>query len=259
MAVTFASRPLPEIPPQARLGDRPVVAMSPGSLGSKAALAAAQARAGAQEPDSTSLAVAGERRKRRSTARQPGKGPRSRVGGAILLILAAAVIAAVLIVLVTSGSSSKHSATPAQSASTPPTHTGASATASQTKTSSTTPPTRIVAQINLNPPTATSRARGIADIVTQGSTTAVAIEAQGLAANSTHPPNAYAVWLYNTPTDSDRLGFVNPGVTSTGTLQTAGALPANASRYRRLIVTLEKVADPRIPGPIVLEGTLTGV
>ncbi len=169
------------------------------------------------------------------------------------------MVAVVVIVLVTGGSSTKHSSTTTRTAS-KPASTAASGTTTGTKSSaSTTAPTHIVAQINLNPPTAGSRAKGIADVVTQGSTTAVAIEAQGLAANSTHPPNAYAVWLYNSPTDSDRLGFVNPGVTSTGTLQTAGALPANASRYMRLIITLETVADPKVPGQIVLEGALTGV
>ena len=268
----FANGPLPEIPAQPDLRDR-------AALPGRPDLSATQAPARAREPETGTAPVGAGPRKRRGegapeiaaevppaasdhaptappATSQARKGPRSRVSGAILVVFGAAVVAAVVIVLVTSGSSSKHSSTPHQPASTQPARSAARATATATKTSST---PRIVAQINLNPPTATSRARGIADVVTQGSKTAVAIEAQGLAANSTHPPNAYAVWLYNSPADSDRLGFVNPGVTSTGTLQTAGALPANAARYKRLIVTLETVADPRIPGPIVLEGTLTGV
>jgi hypothetical protein len=42
-------------------------------------------------------------------------------------------------------------------------------------------------------------------------------------------------------------------------LSTAGALPANASRYKQLLVTLETTSRPRQPGRIVLQGTLTGV
>ena len=87
----------------------------------------------------------------------------------------------------------------------------------------------------------------------------IAIVASGLAANSKHPPNAYAVWLYNTPADSHILGFVNPAVGSNGQLRTAGALPTNAAHYQKLLVTLESRSSPHTPGRIVLEGTLTGV
>ena len=59
-----------------------------------------------------------------------------------------------------------------------------------------------------------------------------------------------------TPQDSHMLGFVNPGVGSNGRLQTAGALPSNAARYKQLIVTLETDANPHGPGRIVLRGPL---
>ncbi len=75
------------------------------------------------------------------------------------------------------------------------------------------------------------------------------------------PPNtkhdAYAVWLYNSPTDSHILGFVNPGVGTNGRLSTAGALPTNASHFKQLIVTLETQSNPKRPGKIILQGTLT--
>ena len=87
----------------------------------------------------------------------------------------------------------------------------------------------------------------------------VAIAAQGLAANTKHPPNAYAVWLYNSPSDSKILGFVNPAVGSNGQLKTAGGLPGNASHYGKLLVTLETKSNPKTPGTIVLEGALKGV
>ena len=86
---------------------------------------------------------------------------------------------------------------------------------------------------------------------------ALLIYAQALAANTQH--NAYAVWLYNSQTDSHLLGFVNPAVTSNGKLQTQGVLPSNASHYKNLVVTLETASSPSTPGTIVLEGKLTGV
>ena len=46
------------------------------------------------------------------------------------------------------------------------------------------------------------------------------------------------MWLYNSPTDSHLLGFVNPGVGNNGRSQTAGALPTNASHFKQLLVTL---------------------
>jgi len=52
------------------------------------------------------------------------------------------------------------------------------------------------------------------------------------------------------------LGFVNPGVSSSGVLQTAGVLPSGASRYAQLLVTLETQSKPKTPGKVVLQGPL---
>jgi hypothetical protein len=117
----------------------------------------------------------------------------------------------------------------------------------------------VVSQINLRPPTGGNKPVGLADVLRVQGRTGIAIVAQGLAANSKHPPNAYAVWLYNTASDSHILGFVNPAVGSNGQLRTAGALPSNAHHYQKLLVTLETQSNPRTPGTIVLEGNLTGV
>lgn len=176
--------------------------------------------------------------------------PISRRGGAILLGLgAAAIVAVVIVLIVTSGGGSKHRPSTAASATTP--------AASTSSTGSTTPTP--VAQINLVPPAAGSKAAGIALVVRQGGNLGLVIRAQGLAPNSKHPPDAYAVWLYNAPTDSRRLGFVSPGVGSNGQLTTAGGLPPNASHYKQLLVTLETQTNPSTPGRIVLQGALSGV
>ena len=73
---------------------------------------------------------------------------------------------------------------------------------------------------------------------------------------------AYAVWLYNSPTDATRLGFVNPPVSKNGKLDVSAKLPDNASRYKLLIITLETESGGHTgsrPGPVVLEGKLSDV
>ena len=111
-----------------------------------------------------------------------------------------------------------------------------------------------MAQVNLTSPTPRNKTAGVAQVIRQGTNLGLVIVAQSVAANTSH--DAYAVWLYNSPTDSRILGFVNPGVKADGKLQTAGALPANASHFKQLLITLETQAKPQAPGKIILEGAL---
>jgi Sigma-70, region 4 len=181
------------------------------------------------------------------TPRGDGERPRSsRRGGAILLgLLALAVIVAVVVVLVTSGGSG-HKTTSAS----------ASTTSSTTSTGSTSSP-QIIGQINLNSPSSGSKAAGLAELFKRGATVGILIAAQNVIPNTKH--DAYAVWLFNSRSDSHLLGFVNPGVGSNGRLSTAGALPANAGHFKQLLVTRESARNPKQPGTIVLEGALTGL
>jgi Sigma-70, region 4 len=178
----------------------------------------------------------------------PARRPVSRRGGALLLGGAAAVAVAIVLVLVLPAGSNKNPHSPQASR----TH---ASTSSTTSTNS----ARIVAQINLKPPSGANTPIGIAEVLSAQGQFGIAIAAQGLTANTKHPPNAYAVWLYNSPGDSHILGFVNPAVGSNGQLKTAGGLPTNASHYQKLLVTLETTSNPKSPGKIVLEGDLTGV
>jgi hypothetical protein len=160
------------------------------------------------------------------------------------------VIAVVLVLIFTGGSGKKH---PAPRASRPALGaTGATGSTGVTGA-------RVVSAIRLKPPSGGQSPLGFAEVLEVQGRFGVAIAAQGLAANSKHPPNAYAVWLYNSPSDSKILGFVNPAVGSNGQLKTAGGLPTNASHYQKLLVTLETKSNPRTPGTIVLEGALTGL
>jgi hypothetical protein len=159
----------------------------------------------------------------------------------LLGLVAAGVVAAIVVLLVGGGGSKKHASTAARTTST--------ATASP----------QILARIQLVPAASGSRAAGVAEVLRQAGTTAVAIAAANIPPNSKRPANAYAVWLANSATDSRLLGFVNPGVGADGRLQTAGVLPANAAHYKQLLVTLETNGNPRTPGRIVLEGALSGL
>jgi hypothetical protein len=236
----MASKPLPEIPDGARA----------------APVATEQA-----PPDAD--ATAASRPGRASKSRDPGTRrtsrlsdrPSSRRGGAIMLGVGVLVVVAVVVVLlnVIGGGSSKHTtSTPA--AATAPTGT---ATTGTTGTGTTGSNAQVVAQTNLNPPAGTSsQAKGVAFVVKEGSAYGIVIEAAHVPPNS---HNAYAAWLYNSPTDAYRIGFVNPLVGKSGQLQVGSPLPANAGKFKQLLLTLETQSNPKSPGTIVLQGPFKGV
>ncbi len=176
----------------------------------------------------------------------------SRLGGAILLAIAVVAIA-VGAVLLLNKSSNKLPAAAAAS-----TTTSSTAAASGT-TPTTSSAAKVVASVSLKPTSKTSKAAGIAEVLKEGAADGIAIVAQNVPPNSTKPPNAYAVWLYNSINDAHFLGFVNPGVGTNGRLSTAGGLPTNAAHYKQLIVTVETIAHPKTPGSIILAGPLTGL
>jgi outer membrane biosynthesis protein TonB len=195
---------------------------------------------------------------------EPKRRRSSRLGGALVILVGVIAVAVVLVVVLRSGHSKKHptasttAAAPAASGSSTPTaSTPTTPTTATTGTSS----ASVVAQINLTPPSSikNSKSAGIAEVLNEGSTDGVAIVAQKVPANTTKPPNAYAVWLYNSSKDAKLLGFVSPAVNKSGRLQTAGQLPTNASRFKQLIVTVETTAKPKTPGSILLQGALTGL
>ena len=223
-------------------------------------------RDGAAEPVRASRPARSAQRRREPgrparAARKPaaaGEGPArpsSRRGGAVLLALGGLVVLAIVLVLIFSGGGAgpHHPSVSAQGHGSTAGSPGPTGTTGSTGT---TP--RPLAQINLNAPGG-GKAKGVAEVLREGGKTGIAIVAQGLAPNTTRPPNAYAVWLYNSPGDSHILGFHNPGVGKNGRLQTAGGLPSNASHYQKLLITLETQSNPKTPGQIVLEGALVGV
>jgi Sigma-70, region 4 len=263
----LASGPLPEIPtekspPRSESGAAMPLAQSDAAAAAagEAAPSVSEPAAGTSEDEPDDKRDGGGRRERTP---KPEGGPRtSRIGGAVI-IAAAVVVAAVVVFLVVRGGGSKRQpvASAPTTASTPAAGAGSTTSASTTATTaSSTTSAKVVAQINLLPPSGhRSKAAGIAEILTEGKANGVAIVAQSVPPNKTAPPDAYAVWLYNAPADAHLLGFVNPGVGKTGRLSTAGPLPGNAARFKKLIVTLETNGHPKAPGAIVLEGSLTGL
>lgn len=170
-----------------------------------------------------------------------------------MLIVGVLVVIAVVVVLIallsSGGSSSKSATTPAASSPAPTTTTGTTATSGTGTT--TTPKAQVVGQSNLNPPDGKGPAKAVAFVVKEGTAYGIVIEAAHVAPNN---HNAYAAWLYNSPTDAYRLGFVSPPVGKSGQLQVGSPLPTNASHFKQLLLTLETSSNPKSPGTIVLQG-----
>ncbi len=170
----------------------------------------------------------------------------SRLGGALLIV--AAVIVAVAIVLIVRSGGNDNSGT---------------STSAQTQTTATTSTTangqpQVVSQVNMQAdPAAGSGVAAVQFVLRQGKQYAVAVQAQGLA--PTTNSRFYAAWLVGRGIDPRPLGFT-PVVAATGKqkgrLAFANALPADASRYKRLVITAESQKSPKQPGTVVLRGDL---
>jgi hypothetical protein len=168
--------------------------------------------------------------------------------GALIVV---AVVVVLLAVLGGSGSSKHSASTPAASSGAPASSRSTTSTSGTGSTSSTTPKAQVVGQSNLNPPRGQGQAKAVAFVVKEGSAYGIVIEAAHVAPNN---HNAYAAWLYNSPTDAYRLGFVTPAVGKSGQLQVGSPLPSNAAHYKQLLLTLETQSNPKSPGTIVLQG-----
>jgi hypothetical protein len=198
----------------------------------------------------------------------------SRVGGAIVLGgLAVAVIVAVLLIVGGGGSHGTTHTTAASStgaehsasggtqtsagsgASTTPT-TPATGTTGATGTGTSTGGTTHSKALVLTPPNpATSKAAGVAYVLTQDGKHAFYLFTKGLPALTGGA--FYAVWLENTATEpAFPLGSL-PAPAANGLLEGGGELPANAGSFHHMIVTRETSKSPTHPGQLVLSGAFT--
>jgi hypothetical protein len=174
------------------------------------------------------------------------KPPASRTGGAILIglgVLAVAAVIVIVIAAVSSGGSSSSS------------HT----TSSAARSSSTAPTPTALARVKLTATAKGSKAQGAAEVFAQSNARYLALVAQNLTANVTTAANHnyYAVWLYNSASDTRLLGFAQP-VTANGVLRTLGGpLQSGDSHFKQLLLTLETQAHPRTPGSVILSGPIS--
>lgn len=116
---------------------------------------------------------------------------------------------------------------------------------------------KYLAQINLHPVTAGSKAVGVVVVVRESATRGIEMFGEHIPPNTAH--TSYEVWLYSSPTRFEKLGFVSPAVGKSGRFSVVNALPKNAGSYRELIVTTETARKPTHPGPVLLRGTITGL
>jgi hypothetical protein len=198
-----------------------------------AAAADERAEAAAGEPAATPFAPA------------PSGAPRvSRRGGALLIggVVAAIAVAAVLVIVLTGGGDDKKSNTTASQAA---------------DTTSTQAQPQVRAQINLTPPKdgPVKKAVAIVQIIDVNGQQAITAATQGLKT----PPNksAYALWVYNSPTQAKLVsGFDKTD--NKGHLVLQGQLPKDIdiAAYKEMLVTRETSGNPTKPGTIYLRGAI---
>jgi len=173
--------------------------------------------------------------------------PASKLGGALLLGGIALVLAVVVVLLVSGGDDGddKPERTGSTVSTTAP---GRTATNAQGQPEP-------IAQINLFSTSGNQRTVGLAQIFAMGRRRAIIVAGQGLAQGT------YALWLFNSPASARLLGFVPQRVDRQGRFATQGELPADARRFKFLVVTQEQVTrstqrPPTRPGRVVLRGEL---
>ena len=180
----------------------------------------------------------------------------SRTGGALLLAAIVAVVVVAVVLIANSGGGSTSSSSSDAASSSP----GGSESSGSTGTSGTSAATSTTGskakedhRITLRPPSSSSKAAGIAEVLSEGSQYAFYLAAEHL------PPSKgkgffYAVWLYNSPTSHEALGR-SPEVGAKGSLQGGALLPKDAGTFHTMLLTRETSTRPSKPGPIVLSGS----
>jgi hypothetical protein len=173
---------------------------------------------------------------------QPRSASPARVRGALLLAAIVAAIVVAIVLLTGGGGSSSNSAGSGAGGET----TSASATSTQK------PQAKEDKRITLTPPDASSKAVGVAEVLSEGNQYAFYLAAQHLA-SSKGKGFFYAVWLYNSPSSYEALSRA-PDVGASGNVQGGALLPKDAGKYHTMLLTRETASKPTKPGPVVLRG-----
>jgi hypothetical protein len=177
--------------------------------------------------------------------------PSSRLGGALLLAAIVAVVVVAVVLIAGSGGGSSKQAANAASSSTGGETAGSSTSAGSASTQGA--KAKEDKRITLKSPDPSSKAVGVAEVLSEGKQYAFYLAAEHL------PPSKgkgffYAVWLYNSPTSHEALSR-SPEVGSNGSLQGGALLPGDATKYHTMLLTRETSSRPTSPGPVVLRGS----
>ncbi len=183
-----------------------------------------------------------------STAPRPPRGAQlrsaspARIRGALLLaVIVAAIVVAIVLLTEGSGSSSNSAGSGGDGETTSSSATGTQK--SQAKEDK---------RITLTPPDASSKAVGVAEVLSEGNQYAFYLAAQHLAPSKGNG-FFYAVWLYNSPSSYEALSRA-PGVGASGNVQGGALLPKDAAKYHTMLLTRETAPKPTKPGPVILRG-----
>ncbi|MFI4991703.1 MAG: sigma factor-like helix-turn-helix DNA-binding protein [Solirubrobacterales bacterium] len=170
----------------------------------------------------------------------------ARIRGALLLAAIVAVVVVAIVLLTGGGGSSSSSAGSGSS--------GASETGSSGKETTSTQKSQAKEdkRITLTSPDASSKAVGVAEVLSEGSQYAFYLAAQHLAPSKGNG-FFYAVWLYNSPSSYEALSRA-PDVGASGNVQGGALLPRDAGKYHTMLLTRETASKPTRPGPVILRG-----
>jgi hypothetical protein len=222
----LAGSALPEIPNGASPTARPVEAAAANPAAATPATA-----------ETSSLPMA----PRPPRAAQLRSASPARIRGALLLaVIVAAIVVAIVLLTGGSGSSSSSASS------------GGGETSSASSTGTQKPQAKEDKRITLTPPDASSKAVGVAEVLSEGSQYAFYLAAQHLAP-SKGKGFFYAVWLYNSPSSYEALSRA-PDVGTSGNVQGGALLPKDASKYHTMLLTRETDPKPTKPGPVILRG-----
>jgi hypothetical protein len=211
----LASAPLPEIPNGARPAPAtPTAPVTPSAAGTSGSTAAPRPQRGAQLRSASP----------------------ARIRGALLLAVIVAAIVVAIVLLTSSNSASS-------GGDGEPTSSSTSTQKSQAKEDK---------RITLTPPDASSKAVGVAEVLSEGNQYAFYLAAQHLAPSKGNG-FFYAVWLYNSPSSYEALSRA-PDVGASGNVQGGALLPKDAGKYHTMLLTRETAPKPTKPGPVILRG-----
>jgi hypothetical protein len=181
----------------------------------------------------------------------------SRIGGILVLAGAGLAVAVALILALRGGDDDGGS----------PAGTGTTATQTTPQNGLSNLPEGFESQINLTGRGGNTLA--VVYVLKQGNKRTLAIAGQGF--QRTTATRNYAVWLYNSPNEAQRLGFAPP-IAADGRLAAgvdATRIEDKAERdrvtrlmndfysYKELVITRESGARPTQPGTIIVQGEIT--